>query len=82
MDDKTKTLISLGAAVAANCVPCFEHYYQLTAKNGISDDEVNEVILIAEKVKHGAAVATKQCVLEILAGNESPVKCSTSKCCG
>lgn len=81
MDDKTKTLISLGAAVAANCIPCFEHYYQLAPKNCISDDEVNEVILIAEKVKHGASVATRQCTRDIMAGNESPVQCSTS-CCG
>ncbi|MFZ2631716.1 MAG: hypothetical protein WA081_05995, partial [Desulfosalsimonadaceae bacterium] len=25
MDEKMKTLIAIGAATAANCIPCFEH---------------------------------------------------------
>jgi AhpD family alkylhydroperoxidase len=81
MDDKTRNLISLGASIAANCVPCFEHYYQLAGKNGISNAEVEEVVKIAEKVKHGAATATKQCACDIMAGDESPLKCA-SPCCG
>lgn len=81
MDKKIKTLVSLGAAVAANCIPCFEHYYQLAGKEGITDEDVCEVVKIAEKVKHGAAVATKQCICDIMKGNESPVRCATA-CCG
>jgi len=27
MDEKSKLLICLGAATAANCIPCFEHYF-------------------------------------------------------
>ena len=27
MDVNTRVLIGLGAAVAANCAPCFDHYY-------------------------------------------------------
>jgi alkylhydroperoxidase/carboxymuconolactone decarboxylase family protein YurZ len=26
MDERTSVLVCLGAATAANCVPCFEHY--------------------------------------------------------
>jgi hypothetical protein len=27
MDERTRILICLGSATAANCIPCFEHYY-------------------------------------------------------
>jgi len=35
MDEKTKLLVSLGAAVAANCVPCFEHFLTKTQSCGL-----------------------------------------------
>lgn len=82
MDEKTKILISLGAAVASNCIPCFEHYYNLAGTLGISNDQVAIVIEIAEKVKNGAGIATKQFTCDIMEGKESPVRCDTSVCCG
>ena len=36
MDERTKVLISLGASVAANCVPCFEHYLRQTDAVGLT----------------------------------------------
>lgn len=81
MDKKTRNLISLGAAVASNCIPCFEHYYLMAECNGITRDEINAVVEIAEKVKNGAAIATKSFVCDIMNGEASPVKCSTA-CCG
>ncbi len=37
MEEKTKILICLGAATAANCIPCFEFYYGKAQEAGISD---------------------------------------------
>ncbi|MFZ0932150.1 MAG: hypothetical protein WAN11_26360 [Syntrophobacteraceae bacterium] len=28
MDEKTDLLICLGAATAANCIPCFDYYFK------------------------------------------------------
>jgi alkylhydroperoxidase/carboxymuconolactone decarboxylase family protein YurZ len=33
MDVRTSFLICLGAATAANCIPCFEHYHKKVKGN-------------------------------------------------
>ena len=35
MDEHTEIFIALGAATAANCGPCFEHYFAKAEKLGI-----------------------------------------------
>ena len=54
MDEKTRLLISLGASVAANCVPCFEHYLGKTVSVGLTTDEIQEAVEVADQVKNGA----------------------------
>jgi alkylhydroperoxidase/carboxymuconolactone decarboxylase family protein YurZ len=48
MDEKTKLLVSLGAAVAANCVPCFEHSLEKTKAAGLTLEEIREATEIAD----------------------------------
>ena len=81
MDEKTKNLISMGASIAANCIPCFEHYYLMAEKKGITEEEIKDVIMIAEKVKNGAGVATRQFVCDIMAGMETDMVCPGSCSC-
>jgi AhpD family alkylhydroperoxidase len=78
MDEKTKTLISLGASVAANCIPCIEHYYAKADAAGIHSVEIKAAVEIAEKVKNGAGIATKSCIYDIM--NDSAPKTHTGKC--
>ncbi len=42
MDEKTKLLVSIGSAVAANCVPCFEHFLGKTEAAGLTPEEIRE----------------------------------------
>ncbi len=83
MDEKTKNLISLGAAVAANCIPCFEHYYMQAEAKGIDTLEVQQAVEIAEKVKNGAGIATKGFVYDTM-GKKMPETNQSAKsaCCG
>jgi len=41
MDQHTEICIALGAATAANCVPCFEHYFskRVFGFNGLSKNQ-------------------------------------------
>ena len=59
MDERTKVLICLGAATAANCIPCFEHYFGKAIKVGINIEEIQEAVDLASQVKKGAHLATK-----------------------
>lgn len=52
MDEKTELLISLGAAAAANCVPCFEYYFKKATAAGLRSDEIEKAVEIGNKVKY------------------------------
>ena len=52
MDKKTELLVSLGASVAANCMPCFNYYYQQAEKLGMDQAEVLQAMEIANKIKN------------------------------
>lgn len=66
MDEKTQMMISLGAAVAANCIPCFEHLHHQAKKIDISDETIHDIVDIASRVKNGAHIALKGSIDEIM----------------
>ena len=62
MDEKTRLLICLGAATAANCIPCFEHYFGKAKEVGLKFEEIQEAVDLATQVKKGAHLAIKNCI--------------------
>jgi hypothetical protein len=56
MDKKTELLVSLGAAMAANCMPCFNYYYQQIDKLGVDPAEVLQAMEIANKIKNSLSM--------------------------
>jgi AhpD family alkylhydroperoxidase len=54
MDERTSFLICLGAATAANCISCFEHYHKKASAAGLTSEEILEAVELANKVKSGA----------------------------
>ena len=86
MEEKTRVLICLGAATAANCIPCFEHYFGKAQTGGLSTDEIQEAVDLASQVKKGAHMAIKNCINGLL-GEEKEValpcdKQASKSCCG
>jgi alkylhydroperoxidase/carboxymuconolactone decarboxylase family protein YurZ len=59
MSNKQDIQIALGAAVAANCIPCFEHLFEKAKEIGLETEEIQHVVKIATKVKNGAHVSLK-----------------------
>ena len=49
MDKKTELLVSLGASMAANCMPCFNYYYQQAQKLGLDPADILQAMEIANK---------------------------------
>ncbi len=64
MDEKTSVLISIGAAVAANCVSCFRHYHAEALRIGLDDAEIDAAVSLASKVKTGANIVLMSAVAE------------------
>ena len=76
MEEKTKVLICLGAATAANCIPCFEYYFGKAVGVGLSAEEVEEAVDLASQVKKGAHMALKNSIRDIMGrGKEYALPC-------
>jgi len=59
MDERTRLLISLGAATAANCVPCFHNFFTKADALGLTGEEIREAADIGDQVKKGAQIAIR-----------------------
>jgi alkylhydroperoxidase/carboxymuconolactone decarboxylase family protein YurZ len=64
MDEKTSVLISIGAAVAANCVTCFRHYHAEALRIGLDEAEIDAAVTLGSKVKTGANIVVMNAVAE------------------
>ncbi len=85
MDEKTSLLICLGASVAANCIPCFEHYHKKASAAGLTSEQILEAVELANKVKSGAHVVMRNSIKTFLDREGFPALggCGLSKssCC-
>jgi len=86
MDERTKLLVCLGAATAANCIPCFEHYFGKSKVAGLTTDEIQEAVDLASQVKKGAHMAIRNCINGLMGGEkEYALPCdrqASKSCCG
>jgi len=86
LEEKTESLIAIGAATAANCIPCFEHLYEKAITSGITLEEINRATDIAGKVKKGAHIALTKSIKELIGldkTHEFPCNQAADRsCCG
>lgn len=48
-------LVAIGAAIAANCEPCFKHHYGQALKLGVRREDMTRAVRTAQKVKSAPA---------------------------
>lgn len=86
LQDKIENLIAIGAATAANCIPCFNHFYEKAISLGITRDEIKRASDIAGQVRTGAHIALTNTINELLGIEEShDLSCGETanrSCCG
>ena len=51
LDDKTKELVAIGAAIGSNCIPCLKWHYKRCIELEIPIKEIQEAIDMAKRVK-------------------------------
>ena len=69
--EKADVLIAIGAATAANCIPCFEHLYEKAVTFGIPADDIKRATQIAGLVKNGAHTAITISIDELLGSQKT-----------
>ncbi len=72
MDEKTRLLVCLGAAAAANCIPCFDYYHQKAQACGLAPADVQEAVECAYKIKNNINMLMKNSIRS-LTGQEGDV---------
>jgi len=86
MDDRTRILICLGSAIAANCVACFQHYHKEALKAGLEPVDIETAVKFGAQVKKGAHITLMNAVDKESGrnkGEQTPSCCepSQSTCC-
>lgn len=82
MDKKIEEMIAIGVAYGINCIPCMEYHKKKAIKAGLTEEEMQAVIKIAEMVKTGAANKTISVAKELFGDAEGSSDCSAgSTCC-
>lgn len=51
MDERTKELAAIAAAIAGKCQPCFAYHFKQAQGLGIPDEQIQEVIQLAKDIR-------------------------------
>jgi len=82
LSNRERSLVSLGAAIAANCIPCIEFHVPEARKAGLSDAEIRQAVEIADKVRRVPATMVIQTALaRIEASPSAPDETAQAGCC-
>ena len=81
-------LVAIGAAIAANCEPCFKHHYDVARKLGVSALDMKRAVDLAQKVKDAPTRAMLELAGRYLKPETSnhadttPTSAAPRACCG
>jgi AhpD family alkylhydroperoxidase len=78
VDDTVRVLIALGAAIAANCGPCFRSHFNEARKLGIPVQDMVEAVEIGDNVRRAAGNS----VIDVAERFLIQEKQSGGGCCG
>lgn len=51
MDEKTRELAAIAAAVAGKCQPCFAYHFKQAQELGIPNEQIQEIIQLAKDIR-------------------------------
>jgi 4-carboxymuconolactone decarboxylase len=66
LSPRDRELVSLGAAMASNCVPCIEHHIPQARNAGLSDAEISEAIQLSDRVRQVPARKVLDVALQMM----------------
>ena len=77
-DERVAELVALGAAIAANCEPCFRYHHRRAAELGIANEDMIQAVDVALRVKDQPA----QAMVRLARKHLLPDAVSADGCCG
>ncbi len=74
-------LVAIGAAIGANCEPCFKYHYDQARKLGVSDLDMRYAVDLAQKVKDTPARAMLALAERYLGAATQDTRDKANACC-
>ncbi len=74
-------LVAIGAAIAANCEPCFKYHYDQAKKLGVSEPDMRYAVDLAQKVKDTPARAMLKLAERYLGNATQESQAIADACC-
>ena len=77
-------LVAIGAAIGANCEPCFKYHYSEARKLGILREDMAQAVELADRVKRAPAqnmLVLADKILGTSLSTQTPVDPNPGSCC-
>lgn len=74
-------LVAIGAAIAANCEPCFKYHFDQARKLGVSELDMRYAVDLAQKVKDTPARAMLDLADRYLGTATPETRAAAASCC-
>ena len=82
LNDREQSLVALGAAIAANCIPCIEYHIPEAHKARLDSSEIKEAVQIADKVRRvPARMVMQSAMARIDVSPADPDETADASCC-
>jgi AhpD family alkylhydroperoxidase len=81
-DEKVNELVAMAAAIGANCEPCLKFHFDQARRLGVSNEDMQRAVRMAQKVKEVPADKIQQLAEHLVAqpaGDGSPSACGAGK---
>ncbi len=79
--EQVAELVAIGAAIAANCEPCFKYHYDQAKKLGVSERDMRYAVDLAQKVKDTPARAILKQAERYLGNATQESQARANACC-
>ena len=77
---REREFVALGAALAANCIPCVEFHIPKARAAGISNAELSEVLALADKVRQVPAKKVLEVANRLVKGENAQTHSTLDQC--
>lgn len=77
-------LVAIGAAIGANCEPCFKYHYSEARKLGLSREDMAQAVELADRVKRAPAqnmLVLADKILGTSLSTQTPLDRNPGSCC-
>jgi len=83
LTERDRELVAIGASIGSNCVPCIAFHVGRAREAGLTDDEMEAAIVVAEEIRAlPAALVVNTARAHLgMEPRETDANCK-SKCCG